>query len=304
MLTGLRTGLIIVVFLSILCFPLLNEKFKLIKDLPNTENRRLARKPKLTENNYDVFPMKYEKYYNDHFSIRSYMLRYFNLYNIDVLQKSPLPDKLVIGKDGWLFMNETYMDAYTGKDSLTAQELEAFKQELEYRNEYLKQRNCKFYVMISPSKATVYNDLLPSSVYKITKQSWGEALLSYLQKNSSVKTINVFDELKSNAHKKQLYYKTDTHYSGWGGLYAANEFLKKINTDYADIIPFDINEFDENKTPKIKGNISDLLGNIKNFDDYVYELTPKKGIVAHTVNNIGYPCVDDFPYCDDFSLSK
>lgn len=104
--TGSRFRIVSVaaVFLAMIAFPLLNGWFKLVPDIESTENRQMAARPPLELSHLDPFPAEYEKYYNDNFSIRSRMVKSFNTMNITLFNKSPLPDMVVIGREGWLFM--------------------------------------------------------------------------------------------------------------------------------------------------------------------------------------------------------
>ena len=127
-----RIALVVAVFIAAISFPILNSDLKLFKDIESTENRQLADKPEFDITHLDRYPVKYEKYYDDHFTLRSLMVKYFNQVNIDLFLKSPLPSKVVIGKDRWLFMAEKEIASYQGLDRFTEEELEAFKTELEY----------------------------------------------------------------------------------------------------------------------------------------------------------------------------
>ena len=126
----LRTYLIVLSFILLISFPIINSNLLLVKDIAKTENRKMAEKPDMVYTYLDGFPKQYEKYYNDNFTIRSIMVKYYNLINLEFFKKSPVPDKVVIGKDQWLFMAGNDLDCYAGIHRFEQSELEAIKRRI------------------------------------------------------------------------------------------------------------------------------------------------------------------------------
>src|ERR1035437_2615422 len=112
-----------VLFVGMLAFAFLNGIFNLVKDSNGTENRKLASKPELLFKTIDQYPAKYEKYYNDNFSIRSLLIKYFTILNLQLYHISPIPKQVIIGDDNWLFYADTHLDSYEGKHRFTDAEL-------------------------------------------------------------------------------------------------------------------------------------------------------------------------------------
>src|SRR5437870_3830172 len=123
---------LVIVFLVIIIFPIVNEKTGLIKDSENLENRRMTEKPPFDIQHLDPFPPLYEKSYNDNFTLRALLVKYFNLFNLAVYKKSAFPDRVVVGNNGWLYLGLNDIDDYLGKNRFTRDELEQIKLELEY----------------------------------------------------------------------------------------------------------------------------------------------------------------------------
>ncbi len=170
-----RIVFIVVIFLTIISFPIINENLSLVKDIASTENRRrMVPKPTFDINLLDPYPEKFEKYYCDTFTLRSTLIKYFNLINLTVYKKSPIPNQVILGNDGWLFKAGDELDTYTGKNYLKQSELEALKKELEYRDAYIKQQGCIFYIAVASVKANIYSDKVPDTYFKTHEQSLGE----------------------------------------------------------------------------------------------------------------------------------
>ncbi len=293
------------IFIVIIGFPILNNSLKLVKDIKSTENRKMTAKPILNVNLLDPFPNEYEKYYNDNFRIRSLMIKYYNLINLTLFKKSPVPDKVIIGNDGWLFMANDEIDCYSGKHRFDQSELEAFKMELEYRKKYINERKGSFYFIIVPEKATIYPEKVPSRIFRYTKQSWGEQLIDYLNKNSIVNTINFYDVLKNNKKEELIYYKLDNHWNHLGAFIACNEILQHLKKENGNLIStLPITNFNVKKIHKNTGNIISMLSNMGNFTDDDFEIVPKKGFKATDAPKSNYVPDKDFPYPWDYENVK
>ncbi len=299
-----RICLVSIVFLFIIFSLFINNELRLINDIPSSENRKMEEKPVFDINSLDDFPLSFEKYYSDKFSIRSIMVKYYNLFNIEWFNKSPLPDKVVIGNDNWLFMAGDEFDSYRGKYRFEPSELEAFKAELEYRKAYLNKRGCQFYFMIAPSKASIYSDKIPGSVFRLHHQSWGEQLLEYLTKNSTVKPIDVFTVLRAYKDQELLYYKLDNHWNQSGAFYATNELLRRIQLDYPQVNLQSKKDFEIRKLVCQDGNIVSMLSNVGDYNDTLYWYNRKPNFKAVTVKPVGYPAPKTFPYGYDYETNK
>jgi alginate O-acetyltransferase complex protein AlgJ len=293
---NIRVGLIISTFLIVLFFPLINQNFKIINDIKNFENRALAKKPVFKTTEIDSFPKYYEKYYNDAFPLRSSMLKAFNYFNFFIFNKLPNSDFVIIGKDRWLFLAGEEFEAYTGKNNLTGQELVEIKNELEFRQKYLEERNCKFYLMITPAKAVIYPEKTPFEQLRFTDKSLGEELHTYLKKNSSVNLIDLFPVLRENKKNYPTYYATDNHWTRPGAFYSANQFLKQVHSEYPEVSPMDLNNFIISKKDTADGNTASILGNTELFPDTSYLLSLKNKPQATNGKKAGYRADTNFAY--------
>ncbi len=293
----------IALFLITISFPLINNSFKLIKDIASTENKGAISRPEFKIEKLDPFPAQYEKYYDNHFSLRNKMIQIFNFIHINFLKQSPNEEQVIVGKNNWLFLGGNEMDSYTGKNAMTDSEIESFKKELEYRADYLKQRNCIFYFLVVPIKATIYSEYLPATTFKVTDITNGQKLLNYLNKNSKLNTINLYDCLYKNK-SKSIYYQLDNHWNELGAFIGANEVLKQLKKDFKEIDTNDIDNYDKRDSLVKTGNLYVMLSKVGNFNDTYVHLAPKNGFMAKDTNNGGYKCPEGFPYPWEFEAVK
>ncbi|MEI6509039.1 MAG: hypothetical protein WCO54_11195, partial [Bacteroidota bacterium] len=85
-------------FLIIIYFPMLGEKEK-----SSLEKRSLAEFPTFqTENIWKVF-FQFQDYFNDRFAYRNISVMAINKFKFIFLNISPLPQKVLIGKENWLY---------------------------------------------------------------------------------------------------------------------------------------------------------------------------------------------------------
>lgn len=280
------------VFLSVILFPLLNVSLGLIPDTKNFENRAMSPKPVFDINLLDPYPSKFEKYYNDNFSLRSLIIKYYNLLTLKLFKKSPLPDNVIIGNNGWLYLAGNEMKTYIGKERLSILQLEEWRTELENQKRYLEKRGCKFYFMVTPSKANIHSENIPYAYYQFNAQSWGEQLIEYLQKYSDINVISLYESFKDLKKHNQLYYKIDNHWNKKGAFFAANIVCERINRDFPNVKPLSISDFIVNEFPKTKGDIAYMLSNPELFPDLEFEFISKKTQKEIKVDTVRYSMGD------------
>ncbi|RUM40777.1 MAG: hypothetical protein DSY70_02840 [Desulfobulbus sp.] len=158
-------------------------------------------------------------------------------------------DGVVVGKDGWLFLQEelVHLGSPTFFGREMAQISKATKAEfadplpaiVDFNNQ-LKELNIDLIFVPIPPKALIYPDKLPAQLTKEATaqlQKPYEALYAQLRQEG-VQVLDLIPLYSKARDTEQVYCKTDTHYSGPGlSLLAKNisESLKK--TDWYKAMP-------------------------------------------------------------------
>ncbi|MEJ0056479.1 MAG: hypothetical protein WDN75_12995 [Bacteroidota bacterium] len=223
-------------FLIIIFFPLLDEGFGLHLDKSeNTEKRILASRPNFSLESIEVFPSRYENYYNDNFSFRNSLVRLNSGITSKAYDLSAIPDVL-IGKEGWLYYisksQGNSREDYMGRLRVENFTLDSIKKKLERRSNYLNSRGIKFLVAVAPDKHSVYPDFIPSNVGKKGKfQTRLNQITNYLKANSSVQILDLRDALVDSRKTEPLptFKKTDTHWNYLGGFIAYQRIMEALN---------------------------------------------------------------------------
>lgn len=302
--------LVTIVFISILFLPsifsiLLKDKI----DQTNYENRVLYQKPELSFQNIVSFPTEYENYYNDHIPFKNEIRksRASVLYN---LFKTSASERVIVGYDGWLFYNSIKsegktVDTVTDFRNITSYSLadkQQIKNSLEASNNFLKEKNIEFYLLVIPNKENVYSDYMPKSIHRNPSRSTSktEEVLNYLKENSDISFVYPKQSLIENRTIAGTYCKYDTHWNSYGAYLTTLDLMKKIEPDFIvqDIL-FDEQDGDNDlanmnlmkdnlkqKEPKVSNFYSEIDYNCENIEKYQL-CSSNQAIYEETVLIIG-----------------
>jgi hypothetical protein len=196
------------------------------------------------------------------------------------------------------------MDSYMGKNRFSDTELQSFKRELEYRQNYLAEKGIRFYFLIIPCKASIHTENIGYEYFRMTKDSWGEQLNTFLREKSTVNLIDVFDSLRLYKKDLNLFHKLDNHWNELGAFYTANEVFKHMRRDFSNIEPLRMSDFELKHSEKPAGNLEKMLGNPGIFSESLIELKPKQGFKAQDADKANYPPVPGFVYPWEYELVK
>ncbi len=295
-----RSWLIVISFLGILALPLSNSIFGFLPDFQSSENRQLAPRPSLKLSLLDPFPRQFSTYYEDHFPFRFRLVNLYTRIHLDLLQESPIPDKAMIGLDGWYFLAGKEMQSYLGSNNPTALELDSIRLELEYRRDYLKQFGSEFYIAIVPAKNNVYVDKMPFWAKRSSQGGWGEQINHDLQVHSSVKVVDLYAPFQTLRDQYLLYYKLDHHWSPVGAFWASKIALQQMQLEMPQIELPALEDYAITPQVKHDGSITGMFGVEGNYTDTDFVLLPPGGFHAQSGVPVGYPPVYGFPYTDEF----
>ncbi len=282
-------------FLLALVSPYIQNIFKVIPDVTNTENRRLADKPVFDLALLDPFPAKYELYYNDHFAFRNHFVKLFAQENLDVFGKCPYPDQVIIGKNNELFLVFRELDTYLNKNLFTNSELNKLRSDFAYRKQYLKDRGVDYYVALCPTKYSVYPERLPWYVKPIYKGSRTDQFVALL-KELDIKVIDIKSAIikVKDSIPDQLYRKNDNHWNDLGAFVAYREIMKQISKSHPGIRTLQFSDFTITPNDAEGGNLAIILNRAKEMRDVTYTFTPKFTSTSSVIQKLPYPVPADF----------
>ena len=209
---------------AMLLLPLLSMPFT--SGASGAEKRKLAEMPKIIEDGKfnTEFTRKFDTYFSENFGFRPQLITAYSGLAYKAFGDS-LNEKIITGKDGWLYFNET-MNDYLGKAVLSQGDISRIYRSLYLQTEYLAGKGIKFVFAAAPNKNTIYPEHMPERYKKSSSESNLERLNDYLE-GKRVKYINWQALLTENKGEQLLYHKKDTHWNNYGALLAYRETVRK-----------------------------------------------------------------------------
>ena len=201
------------------------------------ENRKLAKwKPLITKNskiNYN-FGRDFENWFNDRFALRGETIKIFNKFKMNLVHNVYVTNGVFWNK------SNNWMHSVTARQyNINDQEAKDIVSGVTALQNYCKKHNIKLYILISPTKYSIYkNNLYPlnikSNEIKATSQ-----IISYVKNKTGQNILYPYNVIKktslNNKNKDLLYFKSDHHWTDEGAYIAYIELMKQIQKDFPDI---------------------------------------------------------------------
>lgn len=132
-------------------------------------------------------------------------------------------------RSNWLFLKRTY-PGFSGKKRFADYEKKKIIHKLEAIDSFLKKRNIKFIIMITPDKIQIYPELLPWVMRrKQAEINACEDLVQFIHRRSHISICYPKKSLLENKKSGLLYYPNDSHWNMKGAYIAFAEIAKIID---------------------------------------------------------------------------
>lgn len=282
---------LLIVFSGMLLFLILKKE-----EVNLEENRQLVKMPEFDVNKLDPFPVEYDKYFSDHFPYRTEIVKAFNKMNFVGLKISPLPDKVTIGLNNFLFYSGREMDTYQGKNLFKKKELQSILEELIYRRDFCVKEGAKFYFVIIPQKQTIYEEYIPLK-FRTTKSETNRTKLEeYLNQNNFpfIDPTNYILDKKSEGNL--LYLATDNHWNNLGAFYGSQYITDVIRRDFPKLKPLTLEDYTIVKTEREGGNLAQMLNMKDELLDFNFIFQKNDSTKSREGEKVPYTPPPTFPY--------
>ncbi len=238
-----RQLLLVIVFcLLVFAMPvlfLLNQHIVLdsVYEGQNFEKRTPSPLPDVRQTGLSAWPDAMEEYLRDHLPMRHAIILFNGRVNRDLLG-STTSQKILLGKDGWIFFKDyddiTNIADYQGILPLDEDMAANTVALLEQLAQQQAARGCQTVLLIPPNKEAVYGEYLPDGIPQLDSVSRSDRLLALAAQQAP--TLLVADpkpELLQLAQTdKQLYYKADTHWTERGAYVGMTAVLEALGEAY------------------------------------------------------------------------
>ena len=141
-------------------------------------------------------------------------------------------EKVIQGKDGWLFFEETAKD-YLGQATISRREAFAIAENLQTVKLGVESRGGRFFFTIAPNKNSLYGQYMPSRYVANRSESNYALIEPYLDESYYVDLFEALGE-----RDEILYHKWDSHWTRAGALAARDALMEaagKTARDYSDV---------------------------------------------------------------------
>jgi len=156
-------------------------------------------------------------------SYRNYLVYKF-------LDRSMVQDKVIVGKDGFLFLGNDFnkvLDKTKGVLRPSKKEIDQWSDKLKNLQNWYENQGIKFVIVIAPNKHSIYREKLPNWM-----EYQGKTITDDIVESSMKRNINLLDLrpiLLNKKDDKLLYFKTDTHWNQRGAAFAFEAIISYIN---------------------------------------------------------------------------
>lgn len=298
-----RSYLLSIVFVVAISVPAMNMFIDFIPDVQINENRLKAPFPAFDYKKLDPFPHEFEVYFEDHFVSRNFFLKQYMRLNLLLFQKSVIPDKAVIGTDGWLYMSGFELESYRGDSLFTNEEIAEFTAEVSRRDSIVRASGGHYYFIIVPCKHSVYPEFLPDFAEKKVAKNNAELVMENLQRCTGVSCLFPLKEIQSHKNGQYpLYSKTDNHWNHLGAFYAVQAVTDLIRKDFPAVKPLRLSDYRIVVNKQRGGNIAEMFGLQDELSEDFVSLEPIKPVKAHSAPKQNYPVIEGFAYPDEYEL--
>jgi hypothetical protein len=225
-----------------------------------TENRALARKPLVNYNLLDPYPAAYERFYKDHFIFRPQALHQYANIIFHYFNRSPIPDQVDIGKDGWYYNGGNDKWIYQGKRFMTEDSVKMIVSELHKRTLYYRGKGIHFYICFAPMEQEIYPEHLPNNYFRNPGGTQTDRVIASIQKDTVISYIDLKSALLKSKRFGQLYQKTDNHWNCYGGYFAYLAIIKRIKQDFPVLTPLIQPDITFKRHLRAAGGLANMIG--------------------------------------------
>ena len=201
----------------------------LLPERPAAANQTLAAAPVLVTQdgrlNTEVLD-DVTDYVADHFALRQELITANSALEAAVFRTSA-QDSVLLGRDGWLFYQET-LDDYLHTDPLSERELFSAARTMGLLSEYAGSHGARLVFTVAPNKASLYPQYLPFVGEPLAEPDGIDRLVPLLEAQG-VEYIDLFQAFR--AQDAVLYHATDSHWTNRGAALAHDTLMTALGLE-------------------------------------------------------------------------
>ncbi len=280
---------VVLLFLAVISTPLALNVLGVDGADPSNENREMAPAPHWTGTwqSAKEYPEAFGRWFEDHFGLRSRLVRWFGEGRLFLLGVSPSTTVLK-GRNGWLFYaDDSGVDDYVNREPLTRVEVGLWREALERARGWLHRRQIGFIFTIAPDKHVIYPEYVPPTIRRVGPVSRSDQIYAALA-DSDVAAIDVRNALLEAKTRERIYYLTDTHWNDRGALVAYQSIIEAARRQVPSVPPaWTRNDFDPMEQDIRGKDLAGMLGLKSVLHETDLQLKPRRPRRARVVDPPG-----------------
>ncbi len=152
---------------------------------------------------------------------------------------------VLVGEDGWLiFTAEGSLDDYQNSFRFSDEQIVSITNQLAELQSRLAARGATLLVVVVPNKPTIYPEIVPPEIEKLSDASRLERLTAHLEKNLPGVLLDLRPTLSDGRAVRDVYYKTDTHWNDYGMFLAYQAILQELAKSRPELAPYPFEMFE------------------------------------------------------------
>jgi hypothetical protein len=206
-------------------------------------------------------PGQFKYYFNENFGLRPFLIYTHGIYKTQILGISS-SNKVVIGKDGWLYYRDEHtLDDYRNLYPYTEEELKYWSKIMGDRLAFLDERNIAYVTIMPPNKVSIYPEFLPEGWDPLDQPKRLDQMIERLAKDHpGLAFIDVRDQLRAKKDEQLLYFPTDTHWNEVGAVVGYRAVLQALQPKFPDLQIPDWSDITVQQEPNHGGDLARMLG--------------------------------------------
>jgi alginate O-acetyltransferase complex protein AlgJ len=192
------------------------------------ENRKLNEAPSYdgTLDSIGRFGNQFGKWFEDHFGLRSELIRWHGIVHYFWMGVSPSRNVL-LGRDGWLFYTEDGgLPDYTNDQPFSDEELTDWRTMIAREAAWCRARGITYLFTFTPDKHAIYPEQFPPAVRQVSPVSRMDQVFTAAADTGAM--LDLRQRLVAIRGEERLYHVTDTHWNQRGAYHAYRQIIEAI----------------------------------------------------------------------------
>lgn len=285
-----KSTLLSIGFALLLILPTLDQWLGLSTNFKSPEKRILSTFPEARFPHVLTFIAQFNTYYKENFGWRNALFYQYSQWKYKALKTSPLPEKVVMGKNNWFYPGNSMShvaDQHRSLYALHPDTLASIARHLTHFQRQFKAQGATLYVLIAPDSYSIYPENLPNYLPINAGVSNFDRFKTYMSQHTTIPVVDVRQALIAAKADRVTYCQTDTHWNEYGSLIASLETVNRLRRDFPQLPIARLADYTIASAKGVGGDLVTMLAlNREVVDSIAYNIKPAKFLLAQNTELI------------------